>query len=250
MKHLVTILIAACFALISSAAKAQKTTPGKHIVKLNLTSIALKHYSLQYELVINKRQSFAIAAGISPNTGLPFKKTLLDQFGGNADAKRAIESTKFNKISITPEYRFYLGKKQAPAGFYLAPFARYTHMSIEQDYEFTPSNNKKHVAHLKGKFSGIGAGLKIGTQWTLGKNTTLDWFIAGPFIGAMSSSFTGTDDMSDMTGSDKVKLEKDIESVEIPLWTTEATVGNNKIDVKLKGPFYGVVAGLNLGIRL
>jgi hypothetical protein len=122
-------------------------------------------------------------------------------------------------------------------------------MSIEQDYEFRPSNNQLHVAHLKGKFSGIGAGVKIGTQWTLGKNATLDWWIAGPFIGAMSSSFHGTDDMSDMTGSDKVKLEKDIEDVDIPLWKIDATVGNNVIDAKLKGPFYGFVAGLNLGIR-
>ena len=91
--------------------------------------------------------------------------------------------------------------------------------------------------------------MKIGTQWALGDHVTLDWWIAGPFFGTMNASFHGTDDMSDMTGSDKVKLEKDIEDVDIPLWTIDATIGNNVIDAKMKGPFYGVVAGLNLGIR-
>jgi hypothetical protein len=249
MKPLLIALTTSCFAIVSLTAYSQKPVAGKNIIKINLTSVALKHYSLQYERTISKNKSFAIAVGVSPGVGLPFKKTLLDLFDGNADAKKAIETTKFDKITITPEYRFYTGKKEAPAGFYIAPFARYTHMSISQDYEFTPSSNELHVAHLKGKFSGIGVGVKIGAQWALGQHVALDWWIAGPFIGAMNASFHGTDDMSDMTPADKAELESDIESIDIPLWKIDATVGNNKIDAKLKGPFYGIVAGLNLGIR-
>ncbi|HEU4609190.1 MAG TPA: DUF3575 domain-containing protein [Chitinophagaceae bacterium] len=223
---------------------------GKNIIKVNLSSIALNHYSLQYERVINNRQSFALGFGISPNVELPFKQTLLDQFGGNDDARRAIESTKFNKINITPEYRFYLGKKGAPTGFYLAPFARYTHMAIEQDYTYTPSSNVEHTAHLKGNFDGIGGGLMIGAQWMLSKKISLDWWIAGPFFGSMNAKFHGTDDMSDMSQQDKNNLESDIESVDIPLWTIDATVGNNVVDVKLNGPYYGIRAfGINLGYR-
>jgi hypothetical protein len=249
MKQLLIALVTGCFSILAVAGYSQKPVAGKNIIKVNLTSAALKHYSLQYERVVSKRKSFAIAFGVSPNVGLPFKKTLLNLFDGNADAKKAIETTKFNKITITPEYRFYVGKKDAPSGFYVAPFARYTHMSISQDYEFTPSSNKLHTAHLKGKFSGIGAGVKVGAQWLLGERVTLDWWIAGPFVGAMNASFHGTDDMSDMNAQDKAGLEEDIESLDIPLWKIDATVGNNKIDAKLKGPFYGIVAGLNLGIR-
>jgi hypothetical protein len=248
MKQLLIVLIAS-YIFITLPAHGQNTGSNKNIIKLNLTSIALKHYSLQYERTLTKKRSVAIGIGFSPNVGLPFKKTLLDLFDGNADARKAIETTVFNKITITPEYRFYLGKKEAPSGFYIAPFIRYTHMSISQDYEFTPSSNKLHVAHLKGKFSGIGTGVKFGAQWALGRRVTLDWWIAGPFIGAMNASFHGTDDMTDMTAQDKAELESDIESVDIPLWKIDATVGNNKIDAKLKGPFYGVLAGLNLGIR-
>lgn len=221
-----------------------------NIIKVNLTSIALKDYSVQYEHVVNRHQSFALGLGISPNVGLPFKQTLLDQFGGNDDAKKAIESTVFTKVSVTPEYRFYFGKKGAPTGFYLAPFARYTHMTIDQDYPFTPSDGVHHLAHVTGKFSGIGGGIMAGAQWSLSKSITLDWWIIGPFIGSMNASFHGTDDMSDMSQKDKEDLEGNIESVDIPLWKIDATVGNNTIDAKLKGPFYGVRAfGISLGFR-
>jgi hypothetical protein len=247
MKQL--LLLSVFLLTVSLFANAQETGARKNIIKLNLTSIAVKNYSLQYERITGKRRSFAIALSVSPGVSLPFKKSLLDLFETNADAKKAIETTEFTKISITPEYRFYVGKKEAPRGFYIAPFARYTNMTVDQDYEFTPSSGELHVAHLKGKFSGIGAGVKFGAQWTLGQSVTLDWFIAGPFIGAMKASFHGTDDMSDMSAQDKANLEKDIEDVEIPLWKIDATVGANKIDAKLKGPFYGVVAGLSLGVR-
>jgi hypothetical protein len=223
---------------------------GKNIIKINLPSVALNTYSLQYERVLNNRQSTALGIAISPNTDLPFKKRLMDQFGGNEDAKRAIETTKFTKFTLTPEYRFYFSKKGAPTGFYLAPFARYTHMSINQDYTYTPSSGIEHTANLKGKFNGIGGGIMIGTQWMLGKNVTLDWWILGPFIGALDSEFKGVDDMSDLSAQDKADLEKDIEDVDIPLWDIDATVGNDIITAKLKGPFYGVRAfGFSLGIR-
>lgn len=224
--------------------------PGKNIVKINLPSIALKHYLLQYERVINNRQSFALGIGFSPKVDLPFKQTLLDNFSDNEDARTAIESTKFNKITITPEYRFYVGKKGAPSGFYIAPFARYTTMDLDQIYTFTPSSGIEHNAHVKGKFSGIGGGVMLGAQWMLGKNVTLDWWIIGPFFGAMNADFHAVDDMSDMSASDKADLKNDIESIDIPLWKVKAQVGENTIDAQLEGPFYGVRGlGLSLGFR-
>lgn len=236
--------------LLLAAAISTNAQQGKNIIKVNLPSISLNTYSFQYERVLNKRQSVALGISVSPNTDLPFKKRLMDEFGGNADAKRAIETTRFTKFTLTPEYRFYLGKKGAPAGFYLAPFARYTHMSINQDYTYTPSSGIEHTANLKGHFNGIGGGAMIGMQWTLGKNVVLDWWILGPFIGDLDAEFNGTDDMSDMSAQDKADLEKDIEDVDIPLWDIDATVGNNAVNVKLKGPFYGVRAfGISLGIR-
>ena len=246
-------LLLACLVFNASLSFAQNlpsAVVGGNVIKFNLSSLALNNYGIQYERVINPHQSIALGISISPNTGLPFKSTLLDQFGGNEDARNAIESTKFTKFTISPEYRFYMSKKGAPIGFYLTPFARYSHMSIDQDYNFTPSSGRKHTAHLTGKFSGIGGGFMLGTQFALGTKMVLDWWIVGPFIGAMNADFHGTDDMSDMSQADKDNLESDIESVKIPLWKTDATVGENTIDTKFTGPFYGVrTLGFSLGYR-
>lgn len=244
-----------CILSCSLQAQQKDAEPNLHpnIIKFNLTSIALNHYMLQYERVISPKQSFAVGFGFSPNVSLPFKKTLSDKFGDNEDAARAIESTKFSKITITPEYRFYVGKSKAPKGFYVAPFARYSHMKISQDYTFTPNSGKLHTAKLKGTINGVGAGVLIGTQWILGKkqNISLDWWIAGPFIGTMNGKFNGTDpDMDELSAEDRADLKSDIEGVDIPLWKVEATIGENSIDAKLKGAFYGFrTFGISLGYR-
>ncbi len=83
------------------------------------------HYMLQYERVTGLNQSFAIGFGISPNEPLPFKSYAVDAAGDNEEAKSAVESMRFTKFTLTPEYRFYISKKGAPKGFYIANFCRY-----------------------------------------------------------------------------------------------------------------------------
>lgn len=221
----------------------------KNIVKINLTSLAFKNASLQFEHVTSPKTSFALGVSFLPKTGLPFASTLSEKFGDNADAERAIETTKLSNVAITPEYRFYLGKA-APAGFYIAPFARYQHMSFEQVYSFTASNGKMHYPLIGGTINNIGGGVLLGAQWNLGSNLTFDWWIAGPIYGSTSGLLTGTDDMSDLSAQDRAKLESDIESVELPLTKLDATLGNNRVDVKLSGPYAGIRAfGFALGIK-
>ena len=256
MKKLkVFCLIAVAIGLTASGDLFAQSSPltGKNVIKYNLTATAIGHYAIQYERVINPKQSFAIGFGISPNVSLPFKQTLMDAFGDNADAKSAIESTKFTKFTITPEYRFYLGKKEAPGGFYIAPFARYTNMKLTQAYKFTDSDDSKHTANVTGKFNGVGAGVVFGAQWLLGKkeNIVLDFWFAGPFAGVMKATFEGVDDQFI---KDPATLENDIEGFDLPLWTIDATVtnvnGKGKVDANLKGPFYGFrTLGLSIGYR-
>jgi hypothetical protein len=223
---------------------------GKNIIKFNLSSVAIEHYMLQYERALALNKSIGLGIGFSSGIEIPFKGTLLNQFGGNEDARRAIETTKFDKLTITPEYRFYFGPKGAPLGFYLATFVRYTKLSFTQDYTFTPGNGIEHVAAVTGKLNGVGGGAMMGIQWALGNSLTLDWWILGPFVGVQDGHFDGICDMSDMSPEDYSNLESDIESIDIPLWTIDATVYGNVIDAKISGPFYGVrMLGLSLGFR-
>jgi hypothetical protein len=254
MKKNITLLFVTIAVFCSQIANAQKTNdeatlPKKNIIKLNLSSLIFSNFSLQYERVLTRKSSIALGLSVMPKTGLPFAKTLKDKYGSNSDAARAIDETRLSNFSITPEYRFYLGKKGAPTGFYVAPFVRYNHLNFNQFYRFTPSDNKQHVANIVGSINNIGGGLLIGTQWNLSKKLTLDWWIAGPIYGSSKGTLTGTDPM-DIPAADRPNIKRDIESLDIPATKIQAAVGKNQIDVTLDGPYVGLRAfGFALGIK-
>ena len=249
-----TILLAIGAFLFCSITSAQTTTPpttakqavpliNKNLIKFNLAGALLNNYTFQYERVLSRKQSIALTIGISPNVPLPFKSTLLNAFGGNSDAKRAIETTRFTRYTVNLEYRFYFSGN-APKGLYFAPFLRYMNMKLSQDYTFTPSDNKLHTAHMNSGFNGFGAGFLIGDQFLLGPHWAIDWWILGPFYGTkITADFVATDpQMGDMSAEDLAKLKNDIESVKLPLYTTTATItqATNTVEAKVVGPYYGV----------
>jgi hypothetical protein len=221
----------------------------KNIVKLNLSSLVFLNASLQYERVIKDNMSVAMGISLMPKTPLPFAETLQDQYGDNEDAKRAIETTKLGNFSLTPEFRWYVGKKGAPNGFYLAPFVRYSRFTFEQLYEFN-TNTRVYNPLIKGTMKNIGGGLMIGAQWTLSKHISLDWWIVGAMYGSTKGDFTGFDDMTTMTQEERIKLKRDIEDVPIPLSDINATIYDDRVDVTLTGPYVGLRAfGLALGYK-
>lgn len=250
MKKITYLLLFAFVMLISSAAMAQSDSniSKKNIIKLNLSSLVFKNISLQYERVLSRKTSVALGIGIMPKSGLPFAKTLKDRFGSNSDAARAIDDTKLSNFSITPEFRFYLGKK-APKGFYIAPFARYNTLKLDQMYRFTTSNNVNHVANIKGSINNFGGGLLFGAQWNLTKSLTLDWWIAGPIVGSTKGTLVGTDPQN-IQPQDRANIKNDIEDVNLPGTKVTATVEQNKITANLSGPYYGLRAfGIVLGFK-
>ncbi|MEY3590915.1 MAG: hypothetical protein RLZZ466_1436, partial [Bacteroidota bacterium] len=145
------ILICAVCSLEESFAQVDKP----NLLKYNLSGLAVKYHAVQYERVLGPKHSFALTVGFSPSNSLPFKEQLIEQYGNDAQARSAIESTVFDKFTITPEYRFYLSGK-APQGFYIAPFARYSKMKMSQNYSFVDSDNTTHNPLISGTFTGIG----------------------------------------------------------------------------------------------
>lgn len=253
MKCKPLLLFVSFFLLASIIANAQQTDSvfmgKKNIVKINLSSLVFKNISLQYERVLSRKTSVALGVSVMPKTGLPFAGSLKDQFGDNSDASKAIDETRLSNFSITPEFRFYLGKKPAPAGFYIAPFVRYNRLQFDQLYTFTPSDNKQHTANIKGTFSNIGGGLLFGAQWHLSNTLTLDWWIIGPAIGSAKADLTGNDPMG-IPAQDRQDIERDLEEFDFPGYNVDATVGTNQINVKMDGTYYGLRAfGLALGIK-
>jgi hypothetical protein len=249
MKNIL-LLFVSLFICVTLSAQVAAPIVGGNVIKFNLSSVDIQHYNIQYERALALNRSVCLGFGYSSGVDLPFKNTLIDQFGDNEDARRALETTKLDKLTITPEYRFYFSAKGAPIGFYLATFIRYTRLGFSQDYTFTPSDNTEHITHIDGNLNGVGGGAMIGIQWALGSSFTLDWWILGPFAGIQNGSFDAVGGLAGLTEQDRVDLEQDIEDIEIPFWNIDATVGENTATAEISGPFVGVrTLGFSLGYR-
>jgi hypothetical protein len=234
-------------------AQDNRTTENKNLVKINLSPVILNSYVMQYERVIKKRQSLGISFGISPKASLPLKQLLINRYGSNTDARDAIEATRYNKYNLTLEYRFYTGNQNAPSGFYLAPFLRYVRINLDENYRFTTVDKSEHLANLKGDLRGVGAGLLAGYQWIITNHFGIDFWIAGPFYGPkMVADFRGFDPVGNLSAGDQAELERRIENLHILGYKIDANVSQNtggptSVDVKMRGPYYGIRAlGINM----
>jgi hypothetical protein len=255
VKNNFRLLVLTTALLLSKAVTAQRAEEvsgynfRKNTVKINVSSLLLKNASLQYERVLKGNTALALGVSIIPKTGLPFANWLKNELSNNPDVNRAIDNTKLSNFSITPEIRFYMGRKGDASGFYIAPFARYNHFNFEQLYDFTASTNRVYRPFITGSINTLSGGLLIGTKWNIGKSLSLDWWILGPSFGSINGLLVGNANFSDMSAADRQQLERDIEDVDLPLIKTDATVSANRIDVRLSGSSVGLRAfGLALGI--
>ena len=190
--------------------KKKKDYP-ENAVKLNLTGIALKNYSLQYERVLNKKISLAFSFRTMPETGVPFKNTIIDLTDNDPDATDVLESLKLSNTAITPEVRFYLGKKGFGRGFYIAPFYRYASFKASNvKFSYTNMLNTESDILLAGKVTAHTGGLLFGSQWVIAKHFCLDFWILGPHYGSGNGSFTGTTS-TPMTQAEQNDLRQELE---------------------------------------
>ncbi len=132
-------------------------------LKINLLSPFARSFSIFYERAITNDKS----------AQLGFFYT---------DIK--LSSLNINGFGLTPEFRFYLANskenstKQAPEGFYLAPFVRFQRFTISDD-----EIDAQTGLPSKAKLTTLGAGLCVGYQFLSQKGITLDLFV-GPSYNA------------------------------------------------------------------
>jgi hypothetical protein len=220
-----------------------------NIVKLNLTAIALKNYSVQYERTLNRKFSVVLGVRSMPSTTLPFKNAILKQVNeDDPDTKNTIETFKLSNFAITPEIRLYLSNKGYGQGFYLAPFYRhasYKTSTLNFDYEGAGTSG---TIDLSGKLTTNTAGLMLGAQWGIGKRLSLDWWILGPHYGSGSGEFSGTSSRT-LTAQEQQDLRDQLNDLDIPLTDKTVTVNANSASLKLDGPWAGIRAGILLGFK-
>lgn len=174
--------------------RAQQQEPyDRNIIKLNLTSLILKNYSVQYERILKKSISAALGVRVMPATGIPFKSLVLDATGDeDPEIRKAIEALTVSNFAITPEVRFYPGRKGYGRGFYIGVFYRFARYNADGfAVEYDNFLNGKSSVVLSGDMTTHTGGIMIGAQWFLGKRISLDWWILGAHVGAGNGTLSG-----------------------------------------------------------
>lgn len=238
---------------VDSTTKTIASSKQKHLVnfvKLNLLGILLKNYQLQYERVLTKKISFAIAYRTMPKTTIPFKNQIVKLMGDDdPDTKETIEKLRISNYAITSEIRFYLSKKGYGQGFYIAPFYRYASFKtndVSVHYEDNAGNQSS--ISLSGKLTTNTGGILFGVQKALGKHVCLDWWLFGPHYGSGTGKFTGTPDKP-LTQEEQNDLKQQLDDIDIPLTNKTVTVTASSASLKLDGPWGGLRTGLSIGVR-
>ncbi len=231
----------------------KKNEQGKNLIKINLLSLPLKNYSVQYERPVAKKISVALGVRFMPEGTLPLMsvaKKLAESNDPNDDISDQIENIRIGNFALTPEVRFYMGK-EALRGFYIAPFARYAtfNVSLPFDLETEDVNNQVTTERIdiKGELSTIAGGLLFGAQWKLGKRIYLDWHILGPHFGKATGNLVGKKNLTAEEQAELRNLIADLEEIPFVKYTTN--VDASGAQVKVDGPWGGIRSGLSVGIR-
>ncbi len=262
MKTKFFYLVTALLLCVSLNLAAQKTpadgkteSPEKkqhalNFIKLNLTALAFKNYSVQYERITSRKTSVGASFRVMPNSSIPFKSQILNSLDDtDTTTRNAINKFKMSNFAFTPEFRFYVGKKGYGRGFYIALFYRYASFKSEDlIIEYENSASVKNNIALGGKLTSNTGGIMFGAQWLLGKHLCLDWMIIGPHYGSGTGTFTGVPSKP-LTPSEQSDLRQELEDLDIPLTDKTVNVTANSASLKLSGPWAGIRAGLSLGFR-
>jgi len=248
-----SIIALSCYAqLVGAQTVTNDTIPagGKHILKMNVAALVTKTFSFQAERAVGKKISVAVAIGARGKSSLPFTSTFENLADADdEDTKRAIRDFKTSNISVTPEVRFYLGKKGVFHGFYVAPFGRYAKYDIESPIQVTVDQiNQTERILFNGDIKTFTGGVMIGAQWQLSKLVYLDWWILGPNFGSSSGKLVGTRPLNVL---EQAELRNQLDDLldDVPLINPTYSVDGNGAQIDVKGQWAGLRGGLAVGFR-
>ncbi|MCO6501297.1 MAG: DUF3575 domain-containing protein [Vicingus serpentipes] len=170
-------------------------------VKLSILPTIWGEIRVGYERVIKEKQTAQINLGIIIPNELPnfiYDESKVEDYGGTIDLKNRVTG-----FSISGEYRFYTSSlREAPRGFYFAPYIKYNKYKIETSTEFgyeatpsefadlTPTQQSKAtyngsgydidvIGNFDAGFRQLGLGAMIGYQWLIAQKVSIDWNFFG-----------------------------------------------------------------------
>lgn len=217
---------------------------GKNMAKVNLSAFVGKGFGLQYERQIGKRLTVALGYSKIPTSNIAFKSFIESQID---DPDIKIGDFKLGTSIFTPEVRYYLGKKGAFHGFYLAPYGRFGRYNLQGPITYTTSTNTKRDLVFTGSLNSATGGLMLGSSFNLFKRLFLDWWIIGGSIGSANGNFIAQTPLSE---SEQRSLREELESIDVAFTSIKSTVNSSGATIITSGTMVGVRGlGINLGIR-
>jgi hypothetical protein len=240
-------LIIACFILSTQNISAQEIKTdstqkiNKNIAKINLIGFSING---QYERILSKRVSIALSYKILPSGKFLFRGLIPMS---DPQAKEELDNLIVSNSAITPEIRFYTGKKGYGQGFYLAPFYRSAKFGGKGiGIDFTLDNGRSATFNMEGDIKSSTFGLLIGAQWKLGKRFWLDWQILGPHYGSAKGNIIGNSTIS-LSANEQTSLRNALLDINLPFTNEKVTVEANRAILDLNGPWAGLRTGVSLG---
>ncbi len=220
-KSTLLILLFALFSFASFAQMTSTTAPAaengssgtnkKIVAKINFVKLMMRAPYLQGEYGFHK--NFSVALGISGwRRGLP--NAFINSVAENDTDVTALEAFKLGMYSITPELRFYPGKKeehQAPHGFYLAPYMKYSRYKLKIPFDYI--DPQMGAYSFEGTMKSLGIGLLMGAQWVTKSGFTFDWWILGGHTSRSTVDMKVTGDFTGYTNQDKLDTQKEIDDI-------------------------------------
>lgn len=208
-----------------------------NVIKLHLTGLAIGNVGLSYERVIAEKQSLVINAGLLIPRKIPGMIVTAAELGTDS---------KMSGFSLVPEYRFYLSgkKKEAPRGFYVAPYLLVSNYSVELNHDY-----QTHNINAKSSLFTVGAGAQIGIHWIISDLISLDWTIIGLGVNRYSL-------IADLSTKDAnvnfAQMEADIkdEVDGVPIIGSKLKTSSGPDFLKLELPVFhlGVRSSFSIGI--
>ena len=222
----------------------------KNFIKFNITSALIKNYSLQYERVLSRVVSISVSLRIMPESGIPYTDNIFRWFDiTDPEAQDIIENTIIGNYAITPEIRFYTGKKKYGNGFYFALFYRYGHYIVDNALiPYDTDRGDQVTLNTSGNVSAHTGGFMLGAQWALGKHICLDWWILGPQFGVSSGDMISLSS-GPLSEIDQQDIADNLNSIDIPMFTQTVNVSSEKVSMIFDGPWAGIRAGLSIGVK-
>ena len=245
MKLKFSLVFFLLFFISYSILHAQKNVELNNMAKLNVSSLAFKSIHLQYERKIGKRTTLALGYSTIPTGSLAFQSFYEKQIN---NPRINISDFKLGTSILTPEFRYYYGKKGAFHGFYMAAYVRFGNYHIEGPISYNSTTDSTKKAVFDGNIKMISGGILLGSSFVLSKNLYLDWWIAGGSLGTASGRVSAASDLHNPDDQDGLK--KALNSTSIPLTHIENEVTATGATVTSTGTVVGIRGlGINIGFR-